>query len=173
MQPTVTALDKPLPLQFVNPFEHLRSALLRARSTAADQKCAPALGPTEKRPPQRIALAPWQERRAKELMMNSITRPLTISEVAQGCALSRSHFSRAFKKNTGYSPQDWLLHARIERSKALLEMGMPITQVSLECGFADQSHFTRTFTRKTGQSPMAWRRAQSLSCAPKKQKDQV
>ncbi|XXE61468.1 helix-turn-helix transcriptional regulator [Pseudomonas sp. R1-18] len=93
-------------------------------------------------------------------MLNSIARPLSISEVARGCSLSRSHFSRAFKKNTGYSPQDWFLHAKIERSKELLESGMPITQVSLECGFADQSHFTRTFTRKAGQSPMAWRRAQ-------------
>ena len=92
--------------------------------------------------------------------MNSITRPLSISQVAECCSLSRSHFSRAFKKNTGYSPQEWFLHAKIERSKALLESGMAITQVSLECGFADQSHFTRTFTRKTGQSPMAWRRAQ-------------
>lgn len=165
MQPTVTAPDESLDPQLLDQLKNLQSSLLRSPPAAAYQKCVAlgaqllALCPAERSPGQRVALAPWQERRAKELMMNSITRPLSISQVAQGCSLSRSHFSRAFKKNTGYSPQDWLLQAKIERSKQLLESGMPITQVSLECGFADQSHFTRTFTRKTGQSPMAWRRA--------------
>ncbi|WP_256672867.1 AraC family transcriptional regulator [Pseudomonas sp. v388] len=166
MHPTVTAPDESLDPQFLVQLHNLQNTLLHSHPATAYQKCVAlgvqllALCPPERNPAQRVALAPWQERRAKELMMNSITRPLSISQVAQGCSLSRSHFSRAFKKNTGYSPQDWFLHAKIERSKQLLESGMPITQVSLECGFADQSHFTRTFTRKTGQSPMAWRRAQ-------------
>lgn len=166
MLPTVTAPDESLDPQLLDQLKSLQHALLHSQPSTAYQKCIAlgaqllALCPADHTPAQRIALAPWQERRAKELMLNSIARPLSISEVARGCSLSRSHFSRAFKKNTGYSPQDWFLHAKIERSKELLESGMPITQVSLECGFADQSHFTRTFTRKTGQSPMAWRRAQ-------------
>lgn len=168
MHPTVTAPDESLNPQLFGRFKSLHSAILRSQPAVACHKCLVfgaqllTLRPAEQRPLQRIALAPWQERRAKELMMNSITRPLSISQVAERCSLSRSHFSRAFKKNTGYSPQEWFLLAKIERSKALLETGMAITQVSLECGFADQSHFTRTFTRKTGQSPMAWRRAQRL-----------
>ncbi|MDF2641200.1 MAG: btr 1 [Pseudomonas sp.] len=165
MHPTVTAPDESLDPQLLDQLKSLHSALLHSQPAAAYQKCVAlgaqllALCPTDRQPLQRIALAPWQERRAKELMMNSIARPLSISQVAEGCSLSRSHFSRAFKKNTGYSPQEWFLHAKIDRSKELLDSGMPITQISLECGFADQSHFTRTFTRKTGQSPMAWRRA--------------
>jgi len=112
--------------------------------------------------PAKVALAPWQERKAKELMALGMATPLSIAEVAQACALSRSHFSRAFKKNTGMSPRDWLLSARVDRAKELLASSpMPIAQIGEECGFADQSHFTRTFSRLAGCTPLNWRQAQA------------
>ncbi|WP_277964646.1 helix-turn-helix domain-containing protein [Pseudomonas sp. RIT-To-2] len=109
--------------------------------------------------PTRIALSPWQERRAKQLMQEQMSGDLSIADVARACSLSRSHFSRAFKKATGQAPRDWLLQARIERAKTLLaDRALSIAQVGLECGFADQSHFTRVFTRHLGTTPFAWRR---------------
>ena len=90
------------------------------------------------------ALTPARLRQAKELMLHS---PLSIIEIAGVCNLTRSHFSRAFKVNTGLSPQAW----------RLLATEAPITHVSLECGFCDQSHFTRAFSRLVGQPPKAWR----------------
>lgn len=105
------------------------------------------------------ALTGWQERRAKELMMRDMGSCLRISEVAEQCNLSRSHFSRAFKKITGHSPQSWLMRMKIEKAKSLLVTAMPITEVAYECGFGDHSHFTRTFTRLEGVTPRAWRGA--------------
>ncbi|WP_426152399.1 helix-turn-helix transcriptional regulator [Pseudomonas sp. DC3000-4b1] len=111
--------------------------------------------------PAKVALAPWQERRAKEMMAAGMAGRLSIAQVAKACALSRSHFSRAFKKNTGVSPRDWLLGARVERAKELLATSpLPIAQIGEECGFADQSHFTRTFSRLAGSTPLNWRHAQ-------------
>ena len=104
-------------------------------------------------------LSSWQERRAKELMLREIGSCVRISEIAEQCNLSRSHFSRAFKKNTGCSPQDWLLRMKIEKAKSLLTAWIPITEVVYECGFADHSHFTRTFSRLEGVPPKVWRRA--------------
>ncbi|MGE8304060.1 MAG: helix-turn-helix domain-containing protein [Pseudomonas kermanshahensis] len=100
------------------------------------------------------ALTPARLRQAKELMLHS---PLSIIEIAGVCNLTRSHFSRAFKVNTGFSPQAWRLLARMEKAKRLLATEAPITHVSLECGFCDQSHFTRAFSRLVGQPPKAWR----------------
>lgn len=111
------------------------------------------------------ALSGWQERRAKELMLRDMGSCVRISEIAEHCHLSRSHFSRAFKKVTGHSPQDWLLRMKIEKAKSLLITPMPITDIVYACGFADHSHFTRTFSRLEGVAPKAWRRASDHSIA--------
>lgn len=110
-----------------------------------------------------LALSPWQERRAKELMISHMDRGLSIARVATECALSRSHFSRAFKKNTGLSPRDWFLQLRLDKARTLLtETAISISRISLDCGFADQSHFTRVFTRAVGHTPFNWRRTLSV-----------
>jgi AraC-like DNA-binding protein len=113
------------------------------------------------KPAARVALSPWQERRAKELMSSQMDKGLSIARVASECSLSRSHFSRAFKKNTGLSPRDWFLQMRLDKAKGLLSGSLlSISQISLDCGFADQSHFTRVFTRVVGTTPFTWRRSQ-------------
>lgn len=110
------------------------------------------------------ALAPWQERKAKQILASDTHDKLPISQVASQCAMSRSHFSRAFKKTTGMSPQEWSLQCRIERAQRLLAEGaLSMCQVALECGFADQSHFSRTFSKLTGVSPKRWQRSHASS----------
>jgi AraC-like DNA-binding protein len=108
---------------------------------------------------QRGGLAPWQERRAKELLMARLDGEVTLEALAQECGLSRSHFARAFKTTTGLPPHRWLLDRRVERARELLlNSALPIADIADLCGFADQSHFTRVFTNALGVSPGEWRR---------------
>jgi AraC family transcriptional regulator len=112
----------------------------------------------------RGGLAPWQERRARELMDARLGSEVRLAEIAAECELSPKHFARAFKQSTGKSPYRWLLERRIERSQVILSTsGLPIAEIALMCGFADQSHFTRVFARTTGMSPRAWQRASRMS----------
>jgi transcriptional regulator GlxA family with amidase domain len=56
-------------------------------------------------------------------------------------------------------PHRWHLNARLRRAQQLLlEGGLPLAEVALSTGFADQSHFTKSFHRQMGISPGAWRR---------------
>ena len=104
-------------------------------------------------------LAPWQERRAKEMIAADLTGTIPLASVAQACDLSLGHFSRAFRKSTGLAPHTWLLQARVVRAMALLRSSdSDLTEIALACGFADQSHFTRVFAQRTGSSPGIWRR---------------
>ncbi|RZT30762.1 AraC family transcriptional regulator [Cupriavidus agavae] len=97
--------------------------------------------------------------RAREMLVARLDGDVSIAEVADACHMSRSHFTRAFRDTTGQTPYQWLLSQRIERACALLrDASLPLAEVAVTCGFADQSHFTRAFSRATGATPGQWRR---------------
>ena len=103
-------------------------------------------------------LSAQRERLVKRLILDRLGETLQVSELAQACSLSRSHFSRAFKCSTGLSPQEWIREQRILRAKCLIaHTGMTLTQISQECGFCDQSHFSHIFSRSEGITPLTWR----------------
>jgi len=109
----------------------------------------------------RGGLAPWQERRAKEMLAADMSGCLTLPDLASACRLSCSHFSQAFRQTVGCPPHQWLMTQRVERAKNLmLNTDQALSEIALVTGFADQSHFTRVFSQRVGKSPAAWRRAQ-------------
>src|SRR4029077_15958219 len=104
--------------------------------------------------------APWQERRAKEILRAKLQGGVPLKEVARECGLSASHFSHAFRRTLGVAPHNWLIEQRIVLSKEKLrDDRLLLADVAAECGFSDQSHLTRHFKRIVGVSPGAWRRA--------------
>lgn len=104
-------------------------------------------------------LAPWQVRRAKDLIAANLASELSLSEVANECRLSIAHFSRAFKASIGVTPHAWLQSCRLQLAEKLMRTSdMSLADIALECGFADQSHFTRVFARNLGETPGVWRR---------------
>jgi AraC-like DNA-binding protein len=104
-------------------------------------------------------LAPWQLRRAQELIAAHVDGDLQVGIIAAQCGLSTGYFQRAFAKSTGQPPHRWLRNRRLERSKELLlGSGLSIAEIALECGFADQAHLTRLFGTAVGMGPGRWRR---------------
>jgi AraC family transcriptional regulator len=109
--------------------------------------------------PARGGLAPWQERRAREILCTNIKRGVALNKVARECDLSVGHFSRAFRRTLGVAPHKWLIEQRVVLSKEKLrDDGLSLSDVAMECGFSDQSHLTRVFRQAVGVSPGAWRR---------------
>ena len=105
-------------------------------------------------------LAPWQERRAKEILRANLEGGVPLKDVARECRLSVGHFARAFRRTLGATPHNWLIEQRIALSREKLrDDPLSLADVAAECGFADQSHFTKHFTRIVGVTPGAWRRA--------------
>jgi AraC-like DNA-binding protein len=102
-------------------------------------------------------LKPWQLKIAKPLMLGHLDTGITVTELAQARALSRSHFTRMFKETEHVPLQQWMREQRLKRSKKLL------AEIALDCGFCDQSHFCRTFAKAEGMSPQAWQRLGACS----------
>ncbi len=90
---------------------------------------------------------------ARDLLSQNLDQKLTLEEVAQSVGLSRFHFLRTFKRETGLSPHLYRTLKRVEAAKTFLRKGMPAAQVALETGFTDQSHFANTFRRYFGATP--------------------
>jgi len=104
-----------------------------------------------------VGLAAWQERLAKEVLLQHLERGISVSQVASVCGLSRSHFTRQFKLSAGLAPLEWLRQQRILHAQRLLaERRLPLAAIALECGFFDQAHLSRVFTRAVGVPPLAW-----------------
>jgi AraC family transcriptional regulator len=104
-------------------------------------------------------LAPWQKRRALEILRENLDGRIRLMDVARECSLSVSHFARSFKATFGVAPHRWLIGRRIERAKGLLQQTTtPIAVIAIQSGFGDQTAFTRTFRQVMGISPGQWRR---------------
>jgi AraC-like DNA-binding protein len=107
----------------------------------------------------RGGLAPWQLHRATEILKAHLDGEIALSQVARECKLSVSHFVRAFKQTIGQPPYRWLLQQRIEAAKELLlHSGLPMVEIALKCGFADQACFIRAFRKLLNTTPGEWRR---------------
>ncbi|MBR0874140.1 helix-turn-helix transcriptional regulator [Bradyrhizobium tropiciagri] len=107
----------------------------------------------------RGGLAPWQVKRACERLASDLGGTLSLQQIAAELGLSVSHFSRAFRISTGLPPHRWLLQQRIAAAKQLLKVrDLPLAEIAIAAGFANQGHFTRVFSGMVGVSPGVWRR---------------
>lgn len=101
-----------------------------------------------------------QVQAAVERMYLDMDKELSIEMLSRECNLSLGYFSHLFRSVMGVSPHEYLSRLRIERSKEmLLNTDLPILQVGLSVGCADQNYFSRFFKEKTGLSPSAFRAA--------------
>lgn len=90
----------------------------------------------------------------KEYIKKNLSKPLAVSEIAEQFGYNASYLTRIFKKETGFSLNDYIIHARMEKAKELLKIpGERVNGISLEVGYENVSHFSRLFKKLNGVSP--------------------
>ena len=83
---------------------------------------------------------------------------LSLSWLARQCAVSESHLSTAFRKETGMTVTDYINKTRIRQALILLNTtSLPVGEISSRCGFFDANYFSRVFRKFQGQSPKQYR----------------
>lgn len=103
-------------------------------------------------------LSGYKLRRVKEFIDENLEEDLSLASLAAVADLSQFHFARAFRRTTGFTPQQFLMQQRIELAKELLAKNdLPIVEISLRTGFKNQSHFTTLFRKYTKFTPKLWR----------------
>jgi AraC-like DNA-binding protein len=72
--------------------------------------------------------------------------------------MSLRAFERKFHDSFHVTPQQYIRKLRVRMAcRALVYTEKPLSEVALECGFADQSHFAREFRHQTRQTPREYR----------------
>ena len=110
------------------------------------------------REPEDGGLTSVQERAVRDFVEEHLHERIGLDDLAAVVGLSRCRFVRRFRCSTGTSPHGFVLDRRVARAKLLLtRAGMPLSDVALRCGFADQSHLTRVFRARVGVPPGRFR----------------
>ena len=103
--------------------------------------------------------APAALHKVRECLLDRMTEPPDLEQLAQLAALSRFQLLRQFARWQGLPPFAWLQQQRLRQAWHLIASGSPLADSAAACGFADQSHLNRQFTRSFGFTPGQWQRA--------------
>ncbi len=91
------------------------------------------------------------------------TSKIDVPALAKIENLSNSRYVALFKKQTGKSPNEYIINLRLQLAKSLLEnTSMSIRQISERVGYADQYFFSRLFKKHLGLSPQGYRKENLL-----------
>jgi AraC family transcriptional regulator len=123
----------------------LASHLLRAYVPAGAQRCD---GRFSRR----------RLRRVVDYIHEHLAQDLSLAQLAQLVDMSPSHFKVVFKQSTGLPVHQYVIRSRVEYATYLIARDkLPLSQVALQAGFANQSHMARCMKRLTGVTPAAAR----------------
>lgn len=93
----------------------------------------------------------------KDYLWEHLAYDVSLNDLAAIAGLSPRHFCTSFRRATGVSPYQYLLGARILRSKELLrQQPGSITEVAMVTGFSSSSHFASAFKNATSLTPSCY-----------------
>jgi AraC-like DNA-binding protein len=105
-----------------------------------------------------LSIATNGVRRLFDYLRANPTSPLTLGAMSRIAGVSKYHLVRVFHEQYGIAPRAYHMRVRFARALALVAMGMPLSRVTYDAGFADQSHLTRRFREYIGMTPRQYRR---------------
>lgn len=95
----------------------------------------------------------------REWALVHLAEPLTLEVLAHQAAVSPRTFSRRFVEDTGYTPMQWVMRARIDVARELLERSEhSVEQIAADVGLGTSANLRLHFQRILGTTPSDYRR---------------
>lgn len=96
--------------------------------------------------------------KALSYIRKNIGKKMDLGELAEMLCMSKDHFIRIFKKETGESPINYITSRKLERAMLLLATeDTPVKAIAFSLGFDDHSYFNRVFKAHIGMTPQQYR----------------
>jgi len=101
---------------------------------------------------------------AKRFLASSMSRRVTLDDVAKAVHTSPFHFTRIFQQRVGVPVHRYLTRLRLRAAlERLAEGEEDLTTLALDLGFSSHSHFADAFRKEFGKTPSDVRRSSSPS----------
>lgn len=81
------------------------------------------------------------------------TEPITLDMLSERFYISKHYLNRAFRKATGTTVMDYLIHKRVTYVQQLLINGISAVQAASLAGFNDYTSFYRAYVKRFGHAP--------------------
>jgi two-component system response regulator YesN len=97
--------------------------------------------------------------RVIELIQQEYASELDLRALASRVFLSPGHLSKRFKKETGMTVHEFIIHTRLNRAMELLQgdLGLKVYEVGARVGYPDATYFNKLFKRHVGMTPKEYR----------------
>jgi AraC-like DNA-binding protein len=83
---------------------------------------------------------------------------LNIEQLADKACMSKDHYIRVFKHETGETPNAYITKRKMEKAElVLLTTDLPVKSVADLLGYDDYSYFNRIFRKNSGMTPLQYR----------------
>jgi len=94
----------------------------------------------------------------RDVMETSFMYPMSLEEYARLCARSLSTFKSDFYETYKTSPGKWLIQARVQYARALVETtDESVNDIAFKSGFKNTAHFVKVFKDAFGVPPLQYR----------------
>ena len=90
---------------------------------------------------------------------NNISKNISLDVLADIAKMSPFYYAHCFKKQTGFSPIEFVINTRIDYAKALLvRTTKSVEEIAYMAGYSSSSSFITAFMKRTGISPKQYRK---------------
>jgi AraC-like DNA-binding protein len=108
-------------------------------------------------------------RKAGQWLRENCKQSISVRQVAEVAGMSERNFLRRFKIETGMTPSEYLLNARLEMTCHLLETTtLPADKIARRCGLGSGVRLSRIFRRRLCLTPGEYRAAHHSYAASSK-----
>lgn len=94
-----------------------------------------------------------------DYISDHISEPIKVSDLADWCHISETHFRRVFSSYMNMSPLAYINLVRIQTAcEYLKKTDESVADIAEKCGFLTNSTFNRNFRQIMGVTPVEWRK---------------
>lgn len=85
-------------------------------------------------------------------------KDISIEELAERIGISPFHFIRTFKKETGFTPHEYIINTRMATARYLLKnTKLSVKDICFQTGFSGESVFCSAFKKRHNMTPVQYR----------------